>query len=78
MIGAFVANFMGSELKDDPEYQDRLAKGLIKLNTESKREILPTAKKATFIFLGAIAFVVCYAAAISGSVGTYREPCSRS
>ena len=74
MIGAFVANFMGSELKDDPEYQDRLAKGLIKLNTELKREILPTAKKATFIFLGAIAFVVCYAAAISGSVGLIENP----
>ncbi|PFG55052.1 anaerobic C4-dicarboxylate transporter DcuA [Vibrio sp. ES.051] len=74
MIGAFVANFMGSELKDDAEYQDRLAKGLIKLNTESKREILPTAKKATFIFLGAIAFVVCYAAAISGSVGLIENP----
>ncbi len=74
MIGAFVANFMGSELKDDPEYQDRLAKGLIKLNTESKREILPTAKKATFIFLGAIAFVVCYAAAISDSVGLIENP----
>ncbi|HGY9586469.1 TPA: anaerobic C4-dicarboxylate transporter [Vibrio harveyi] len=74
MIGAFVANFMGSELKDDPEYQDRLEKGLIKLNTESKREILPTAKKATFIFLGAIAFVVCYAAAISDSVGLIENP----
>jgi anaerobic C4-dicarboxylate transporter DcuA len=47
---------------------------LIKLNTESKREILPTAKKATFIFLGAIAFVVCYAAAISGSVGLIENP----
>ncbi|MCV5232556.1 anaerobic C4-dicarboxylate transporter family protein, partial [Escherichia coli] len=52
MIGAFVANFMGCELKDDAEYQERLEKGLIKLNTEAKREILPTAKKATFIFLG--------------------------
>uniref|UniRef100_UPI0004A22557 anaerobic C4-dicarboxylate transporter family protein n=1 Tax=Vibrio parahaemolyticus TaxID=670 RepID=UPI0004A22557 len=74
MIGAFVANFMGCELKDDPEYQERLEKGLIKLNTEAKREILPTAKKATFIFLGAIAFVVCYAAAISGSVGLIENP----
>ncbi|MBE3793723.1 anaerobic C4-dicarboxylate transporter [Vibrio parahaemolyticus] len=74
MIGAFVANFMGCELKDDPEYQERLEKGLIKLNTEAKREILPTAKKATFIFLGAIAFVVCYAAAISDSVGLIENP----
>ncbi|MGP8309101.1 anaerobic C4-dicarboxylate transporter [Vibrio sp. YIC-376] len=74
MIGAFVANFMGSELKDDAEYQHRLENGLIKLNTEEKREILPTAKKATFIFLGAIAFVVCYAAAISSSVGLIENP----
>ncbi len=74
MIGAFVANFMGSELKDDPEYQHRLENGLIKLSTESKRDILPTAKKATFIFLGAIAFVVCYAAAISSSVGLIENP----
>ncbi|MCE1875015.1 C4-dicarboxylate ABC transporter, partial [Enterobacter hormaechei] len=30
MVGAFIANFMGSELKDDPEYQHRLENGLIK------------------------------------------------
>ncbi len=74
MIGAFVANFMGGELKEDPEYQDRLAKGLIKLNPQTQRTILPTAKLATFIFLGAIAFVVCYAAAISKSVGLIVDP----
>ncbi|PUZ94560.1 C4-dicarboxylate ABC transporter [Vibrio vulnificus] len=74
MIGALVANYMGGELKDDAEYQDRLAKGLIKLSTETKREILPTAKTATYIFLGAIAFVVCYAAAISKSVGLIVDP----
>ncbi|MGR5134315.1 anaerobic C4-dicarboxylate transporter [Vibrio alfacsensis] len=74
MIGAFVANFMGCELKDDPEYQHRLESGLIKLSTDAKREILPTAKKATFIFLGAIALVVCYAAAISGSIGLIENP----
>ncbi|ALM69622.1 anaerobic C4-dicarboxylate transporter [Vibrio vulnificus] len=74
MIGALVANYMGSELKDDPEYQDRLEKGLIKLSTETQREILPTAKTATYIFLGAIAFVVCYAAAISSSVGLIENP----
>ncbi|WP_394249145.1 anaerobic C4-dicarboxylate transporter [Vibrio profundi] len=74
MVGAFVANFMGSELKDDPIYQERLEKGLIKLSTERQREILPTAKKATFIFLAAIGFVVCYAAAISSSVGLIENP----
>ena len=74
MIGAFVANFMGGELKDDPIYQERLEKGLIKLSTETKRDILPTAKTATYIFLAAIGFVVCYAAAISKSVGLIVDP----
>lgn len=74
MIGAFVANFIGCPLKDDPVYQERLEQGLIKLNTQQKREILPTAKRATYIFLAAIAFVVIYAAAISGSVGLIENP----
>lgn len=74
MIGAFVANFMGKELKDDPIYQERLEKGLIKLSSDTQREILPTAKTATYIFLAAIGFVVCYAAAISGSVGLIKDP----
>ncbi|MEZ9160521.1 anaerobic C4-dicarboxylate transporter [Vibrio lentus] len=74
MVGAVVANYMGCELKDDPVYQERLEKGLIKLATEEKREILPTAKRATYIFLAAIGFVVCYAAAISSSVGLIENP----
>ncbi|WP_299688495.1 anaerobic C4-dicarboxylate transporter [uncultured Vibrio sp.] len=74
MVGALVANYMGCELKDDPVYQERLEKGLIKLATEEKREILPTAKRATYIFLAAIVFVVCYAAAISSSVGLIDNP----
>lgn len=74
MIGAFVANFMGCELKDDPIYQERLEKGLIKLKGTEKREIAPTAKTATYIFLGAIMLVVAYAAAISSSVGLIENP----
>lgn len=74
MIGAFVANFMGSELKDDPIFQQRLEQGLIKLASDKQRDILPTAKTATYIFLIAIAFVVCYAAAISTSVGLITDP----
>jgi anaerobic C4-dicarboxylate transporter DcuA len=50
MVGAFVANFLGCELKDDPVYQERLAKGLIKMNGAGKREILPTAKTSVYIF----------------------------
>lgn len=63
MVGAFVANFMGSELKDDPIYQERLAQGLIKLAGTQKREILPTAKTATYIFLTAIMTFMLAAAA---------------
>ncbi|GEM80741.1 anaerobic C4-dicarboxylate transporter [Vibrio superstes] len=74
MVGAFVANFIGCPLKDDPVYQERLEQGLIKLSTGERREILPTAKRATYIFLGAIVFVVLYAAAISGSVGLIENP----
>jgi anaerobic C4-dicarboxylate transporter DcuA len=74
MVGAFVANFMGKDLKDDEVYQERLEKGLIKLAPTTKREISPSAKKATFIFLGAILFVVAYAAAISGSIGLIENP----
>ena len=74
MVGAFVANFLGCELKDDPVYQERLEKGLIKLQGSTKREIPASAKKATFIFLGAILIVVAYAAAISGSVGLIENP----
>jgi len=74
MIGAFVANFLGGELKDDPVYQERLAKGLIKVVTQQQREILPTAKVATYIFITAIVSVVLYAAAISGSIGLIENP----
>ncbi|MEZ8144089.1 C4-dicarboxylate ABC transporter [Enterovibrio norvegicus FF-33] len=74
MAGAFVANFMGCELKDDPVYQERLAKGQIKLQGTEKRVIAPTAKKATYIFLAAIVIVVSYAAAISGSIGLIENP----
>ena len=76
MVGAFVANFMGCELKDDPVYQQRLEQGLIKLpdDMDKQRVILPTAKTATYIFLIAIALVVCYAAAISDSIGLIDNP----
>lgn len=74
MIGAFVANFMGCELKDDPIYKDRLAKGLIKTKSEQGREILPTAKTSVVIFAIAIVCVVVYATLISDSVGVITHP----
>ncbi|MFC1237657.1 anaerobic C4-dicarboxylate transporter [Vibrio sp. F74] len=74
MVGAFVANLMGGELKDDPVYQDRLAKGLIKIQGATQRTILPTAKTSVYIFLIAIVAVVSYATMISGTVGLIENP----
>jgi anaerobic C4-dicarboxylate transporter DcuA len=75
MIGAIVANFLGKDLKDDPIYQERLAKGLVKTTSDKqKKEILPGAKISVLIFLAGLIFVVCYATAISSSVGLIKDP----
>lgn len=76
MLGAVVANFMGKDLKDDPVYQDRLARGLIKTSTDTVRntEITPEAKRSVLIFCIAILAVVFYATAISPTVGLITEP----
>lgn len=62
MLTAFVANFLGKDLKDDPVYQDRLAKGLVAMPTDEDRQQqdLPAgAKTSVLIFLIAIIAVVC-------------------
>ncbi|SQH77068.1 C4-dicarboxylate antiporter [Shewanella benthica] len=74
MVGAFVANFLGCELKDDKIYQERLAKGLIKIKGPTQREILPTAKLATGIFITAIVSVIVYATLISDAVNIIENP----
>jgi anaerobic C4-dicarboxylate transporter DcuA len=74
MVGAFVANKMGCELKDDLIYQQRLAKGLIKLSEKTKRVILPSAKTSVYIFIVAIIAVVAYATMISSAVGLIEHP----
>lgn len=74
MIGAFVANFMGCELKDDPVYQDRMTKGLIKVKDSKQTVITAAAKRSVYIFGAAIIFVVVYATLISDSVGLITEP----
>ncbi|WNJ97426.1 anaerobic C4-dicarboxylate transporter [Vibrio ruber] len=74
MVGAFVANFLGKDLEDDPIYQDRLAKGLIKVRGATKREILPSAKTSVYIFVIAIVAVVAYATMISKTVGLITDP----
>lgn len=76
MIGAVVSNFMGKELKDDPVYQDRLAKGLVKIvdKDEIGKVISKEAKRSVYIFIAAIVCVVFYATAISDTVGLIKEP----
>jgi len=77
MLTAVVTNFLGKDLKDDPIYQDRLARGLVAMPDDSQRqeqELLPGAKMSVLIFLIAIIAVVCYAMAISSTVGLIEEP----
>ena len=77
MLTAFVANFLGKDLKDDPVYQDRLAKGLVAMPTEKEKqqqELPAGAKTSVLIFLIAIIAVVCYAMAISSTVGLIKDP----
>lgn len=74
MVGAVVANLMGKELADDPIYQDRLAKGLVKTRGKTEIKIKAGAKRSVMIFLLAIAAVMAYATAISDKVGLIVGP----
>ena len=74
MVAAFISNFLGKDLKDDPVYQERLAKGLIKMRGATKLEVKPGAKLSVAIFLFAILAVVTYATMISGKVGLIKNP----
>jgi anaerobic C4-dicarboxylate transporter DcuA len=74
MVGALVANLMGKPLADDPIYQDRLAKGLIKKRGTTQIKIKEGAKRSVVIFLMAIAAVMVYATAISDKVGLIVDP----
>jgi anaerobic C4-dicarboxylate transporter DcuA len=72
---ALLTNRTGRELADDPVYQDRLAKGLVR---EPKGpgvwQPRPGAKASVWIFLAAIVSVMGYATAISEQVGLISEP----
>ena len=74
MVAAFISNFLGKDLKDDPVYQERLAKGLIKMRGATKLEVKPGAKLSVAIFLFAFLAVVTYATMISGKVGLIKNP----
>jgi anaerobic C4-dicarboxylate transporter DcuA len=74
MVGAVIANLMGKPLAEDPVYQDRLAKGLIKKRDATQLNIKTGAKRSVMIFLTAIAAVMIYATAISDKVGLIVDP----
>jgi len=74
MIGAFVAQFVGKELQDDPIYQDRLAHGLVSKRDSTNTELPAGAKRSVMVFLVAIVAVVFYATAISDAVGLIDNP----
>ncbi|ROR13599.1 anaerobic C4-dicarboxylate transporter [Erwinia sp. JUb26] len=73
-IAALVTNFLGKELKDDPVYQARLAKGEVSLRGASQFEEKPGAKLSVLLFLVGIVAVVFYATAISDAVGLIQNP----
>ncbi|MGL4269513.1 MAG: anaerobic C4-dicarboxylate transporter [Plesiomonas sp.] len=74
ILTSFVTNFLGCELKDDPVYQERLAKGQIKLRGTKEVTLLPGSKLSVGIFLLAILAVMAYATAISPTVGLIENP----
>lgn len=74
ILTSFVTNFLGCELKDDPVYKDRLAKGLVTTRGVGNIELKPGASTSVLIFVIAIVAVMCYATAISGKVGLIKNP----
>lgn len=74
LVGAFVASKLGSELQDDPVYQERLAQGLITKRSLKDIEIKPYATRALWFFGAGVLIVMLYAMAISESVGLIENP----
>ncbi len=76
LLGAVVANFLGKDLKDDPVFQERLAKGQVnmKASTDEQKEIPPEAKRSVLIFGICLFCVVFYAMAISSTFALIKKP----
>jgi len=62
LAAAVVSMFIGKDLKDDPEYQARLAAGEIPApkSTDSQQPLPPAAKASALIFLVGVALVVLF------------------
>lgn len=72
---AFLCNYLGKNLEDDPIYQERMAKGLVKAPAgHSDYQPPKAAKLSVGIFLVAIIAVMVYATAISEQVGLITNP----
>ncbi|MDR0588021.1 MAG: anaerobic C4-dicarboxylate transporter [Burkholderiales bacterium] len=69
ILTSFLANKLGKELKDDPIYQERLAKGLVTMRGVSNIPVTAMGKRSVWIFLVAIIAVMLYATLISDKVG---------
>lgn len=69
LAGAFVVNFIGTELKDDKEYQRRIKEGILQLKDKSKPTTIDfkKAKIAVIIFIIGVLSIVCF-----GSVSSLR------
>lgn len=74
LLTAMVCNFLGCELKDDPVYEERLAKGEVKLRGSIVFDVKPHAKRAVLLFLIGIVAVMFYTTAISPTVGLIDNP----
>jgi anaerobic C4-dicarboxylate transporter DcuA len=62
VAAAIVSMFVGKDLKDDPEYQARLASGLVPAPTAAAERppLAPQAKTSALIFLAGVALVVLF------------------
>ncbi len=74
LVGAIVANRLGKPLAEDPEYQRRVAAGLVKQSDAEEHEDSKSAKWSVGIFGIALVIVVTYASLISKKVGLIPDP----
>jgi anaerobic C4-dicarboxylate transporter DcuA/anaerobic C4-dicarboxylate transporter DcuB len=62
LVMALVANRMGKEMVDDPEYQKRLASGQIQASKDvsDEKQLGPNARKSALIFLGGVFVIILF------------------
>ncbi|MGL4473499.1 MAG: anaerobic C4-dicarboxylate transporter [Shewanella sp.] len=76
-LTSLVTQFLGCELKDDPVYQERLARGEVAPRQQQNAPEQPFALRSLLIFCGAIGLIMFYATALSPVVGLITEPVLR-